>query len=120
MDALLNPVNRKKGDTKWGLIVHTSAMFSFVTIFTGMTLDIQSVSYIDGREFTGDALLPPGPLGYQVGIYSKAIGIVPSVALLLNQWLSDGLLVCSTMIAVVHAPNVRPSSSFIVATLSMP
>ena len=67
VDALLGPVNRKKGDTKRGLIAHTSAVSSFVMISTGMSLDIQSVFYIGGREFTGDTVLPPGPLGYQVG-----------------------------------------------------
>jgi hypothetical protein len=94
MNALLNPSNRKNG-INWGLVVHTSTMFSIATIFTGMTLDIQSISFVDSREFTGDTLLPPGPLGYQVLIYSEAIGIVPSVAFLLNQFLADGLLVCS-------------------------
>ena len=120
MDALLNPANRAKGGTKWGLIVHTSAMFSLVTIFTGMTLDIQSISYIDSREFSGDTLLPPGPLGYQVRIYSKAIGIVPSVAFLLNQWLADGLLVSTALISTDQVSDAGSSSSFIAATLSMP
>lgn len=120
MVALLNPVDRKKGDTKWGFVVHTSAMFSLATIFTGMTLNTQSVSYIDGRRFAGDASLPPGPLGYQGEIYSNAIGFVPCVAFLLNQWLSDGLLVGSTIISAVQVSNVGSSPSFIVATLFMP
>lgn len=94
MDALLNPSNRKNG-IKWGLVVHTATMFSLTTIFTGMTLDIQSISFIDNREFVSAIGLPPGPLGYQVLIYSKAIGIVPSVVFLLNQFLADGLLVRS-------------------------
>lgn len=95
MDALLNPLNRTKEGIKWGLTMHTTTMFSFATIFTGMTLHIQSISCINSREFTGDTVLPPGPLGYQVLIYSKAIGIVPSVFFAFNQWLADGLLVSS-------------------------
>lgn len=66
-----------------------------------MTLHIQSISFIDSREFTGNIELPPGPLGYQILIYSKAIGIVPSVFFLVNQWLADGLLVRSALVSVV-------------------
>jgi hypothetical protein len=86
----------KKGGTKWGLVAHAVAMFTFVTIYTGMTLNIQSISFIDNRNFPGaDGVLPPGPVGYQFLIYSKAISIVPNVAFLLNNWLADGLLVSS-------------------------
>ena len=120
MDALLNPFNRTKGGINWGLVVHTITMFSFVTVFTGMTLDIQSVSFIDSREFTGDAELPPGPLGSQILIYSKALGIVPSVMIILNQWLADGLLVCSVFSLVARVSNADRSSSCIVATSFMP
>jgi len=48
-------------------------------------------------------LLPPGPLGYQGWIYSKEIGFVPCVAFLLNQWLSDGLLLYRCYI--IYATN---------------
>ena len=95
MGALLDPSNRTKGGVRWGLVLHTTTMFSLATVFTGMTLHIQSISFIDSREFTGDTLLPPGPLGYQVLLDSEPIGIVPSAVLVLNQWLADGLLVCS-------------------------
>ena len=94
MSAFFNPANRPKGGIKWPLIVHTALMFSFVTIYTGTSLDLQSVSYIDNREFPGvDGLVPPGPLGYQLFIYSSAISIVPNLMVLLNNWLADGLLV---------------------------
>lgn len=93
MCALLNHPNRGNGDTKWGLVIHTTAVFSFATIFTAITLHIQCNSYIDNREFPGvDGLLPPGPLGYQFLTYSKAINVVRTVTFILNNWLADGLL----------------------------
>ena len=94
MDALFDPVNRAKGGTKWPLVAHTAAMFSFVTVYIATSLDLQSISYIDNREFPGiDGLVPPGPLGYQLSIYYKAINLVPNLMVLLNNWLADGLLV---------------------------
>lgn len=93
MGALLNPMNFTTKGVRWGLLAHTVAMFSFVTIFTAINLDIQSISYIDNRDFPGDSfMLPPGPLGYQFLIYSKAISVVPNIMFYLNTCLSDGLL----------------------------
>jgi hypothetical protein len=94
MGALLNPVYPTREGVRWGLVAHTAAMFSFVTIFTAINLDIQSISYIDNREFPGDSsMFPPGPLGYQIFIYSKAISVVPTIMFHLNTCLADGLLV---------------------------
>ena len=94
MSAFLNPTHGRREGIKWGPVTYTCAMFSFVTIFTAMNLDIQSISFIDNREFPGiPDVLPPGPLGYQFLIYSKAISIVPNLMFLLNNWLADGLLV---------------------------
>jgi hypothetical protein len=94
MGAFFNPANRLKGGIIWPLVAHTALMFSFVTIYTATSLDLQSISFIDNREFPGvDGLVPLGPLGYQLCIYSTAIGIVPNLMVLLNKWLTDGLLV---------------------------
>ena len=69
-------------------------MFSVVTVFTAMNLDLQSISYIDNREFPGvDQVFPPGPLGYQWFIYSKPLTVVTNLMFLLNNWLADGFLV---------------------------
>lgn len=96
MSAFFNPSNRPKGGIKWPLVAHTLVMFSFVTVYVATSLDLQSISYIDNREFPGvDGLIPPGPLGYQLFIYSKAINVVPNLMVLLNNWLADGLLVSS-------------------------
>ena len=120
MEALLNPPDRENRGMKWGLVAHTTAMFSFVTIYTAMTLNIQSISYIDNREFPGvGEVLPPGPLGYQFSIYSKAISIVPNVSFLLNNWLADGLLVSFASMSTAQASDVVIHSS-IVATLFIP
>ena len=98
MAALLNPVNRTKGGFRWGLVVHTVAMFSFVTVYTATNLDIQSISYIDNRNFPGiKGVLPAGPLAYQLLILPEAVSVVSDVMFLLNSWLADGLLVSSAL-----------------------
>ena len=99
MSALLNPVNRMKGGIKWGLAIHTAAMFSFVTIYTAINLNIQSISFINNREFPGtstDGAIPPGPIGYQWFIRYKAITIALGPFFVMNNWLADGLLVSLT------------------------
>ena len=94
MGALFDPVNRARGGIKWGLVAHTIAMFLFVTVYTGMSFNIQSISFIDNRNFPGAADgTPPGPVGYRSFIHSKAIGIAPTPMLLINNWLADGLWV---------------------------
>jgi len=95
MVALFNPVNRNREGIKWGLVAYTVAMFSFATVLTGMALNIESISYIDNREFPGDDGLSPGPLGYRSSIWSGALTVTPSLMFLLNNWLADGFLVCS-------------------------
>jgi hypothetical protein len=117
MNALLNPVNRAGGRIKWLLVTHTTAMFLFVTVFTGMYLNLQSISFIDNREFPGNATLPlpPGPLGYQHLIYNEPVSLVSRFMFMLNNWLADGLLVSSTFKSVNLKPIIGPSSSSIVA-----
>ena len=43
MSALLDPVNRTKGEINWKFMAHTAAMFSFATIYIAMNLNIQSI-----------------------------------------------------------------------------
>lgn len=93
--TLFNPANRTRAGIKWGLVAYTTAMFTFVTIYTAMILDFLSIFYIDNRNFHGLDGAPAGPLGYQSHLYSKAIGIIPDVMFYLNIWLADGLLVSS-------------------------
>lgn len=96
MVALFNPVHRRSKDVKWGLVFHTVAMFSVVTVLNATQLNIESISYIDNRKLPGVlGLLPPGPLGYQWFIHSHALGIIPNFMFFLNNWLADGLLVSS-------------------------
>lgn len=92
MRVLLNPIHRTTG-IKWVLVVHTIAMFSFVTINTGMGLNLSSTAYINHREFSGIAGGDTGPIGYKSFVSSNAIRIVPNTMFELNQWLADGLLV---------------------------
>lgn len=96
-------------------------MFSFVTIYTAVTLYIQSISYVDNREFTGvDGVLPPKPIGYQAFIYSKAITVIATIVFLMNNSLADGLLVGPVLDSVAQVSNVGRSSSSIVATSFIP
>ena len=116
MHALFDPVNRTRGGIKWGLVAHTVAMFSFATIYAAMSFNIQSISFIDNRNFPGVAReAPPGPFGYQLFISSTAIAIAPTPMILINDWLAVGLLV-SVSSSAAHVPNVDRSSSSIVAT----
>jgi hypothetical protein len=92
--ALLAPADRRGGVVKWGLLIHTGAMFTFQTILIATLLDLQSVAYIDNRAFPGADGAPwAGPVAYQLYIYSKAISVAPVITFLLNNWLADGLLV---------------------------
>lgn len=100
MAALLNPINRTRGGIKWGLVIHTVVMFSFVTVYTATTLDFQSISYIDNRKFPGADGTSAGPLGYQLYSLFEPIGFVQMVMFALNGWLADGLLVCCTLDSV--------------------
>ena len=94
LGVLFSPANHTQGCAKWGLAIHTTVMFSLTTISTAMSFNLQSISYIDNLEFSSvDGFLPPGPVGYQLLIYSKAIDVVPNVSFMLNNWLADGLLV---------------------------
>jgi hypothetical protein len=94
MGALFNSAHRRRGGIKWGLVSYTVVMFAFVTVFTAMNDHAQSISYIDNREFPGvEGVFPPGPLGYQLSIYSNVLSIIPNLMFLLNNWLADGLLV---------------------------
>lgn len=96
MTAMFHPVHRRGQDIKWGLAFYTTVMFSSVTALTGIRLYIQSVSYIDNREFPGiGSRVPPGPLGYRSLICTGVLGIIPNVMFNLNNWLASGLLVSS-------------------------
>ena len=92
--ALFNPINRKGAGVKWGLVSYTMTMFSIATVLTGMALNLESISHIDNREFPGvKGEFSPGPIGYQLSIWSGVLVIPPRLMFLLNNWLSDGLLV---------------------------
>lgn len=100
MNALLDPINRRTGSNKLGLIVHTAAMFVIVTINHATNLHPQSASFIDNRDF------PPGPIVYLLSTSTTGISVVSNVAFSLNQWLADGLLVSSIPNPVIQGSNV--------------
>ena len=119
MNALLDPVNRARGGIKWGLVAHTAATFTFVTIYIALNLNIQSLAFIDNREFPGTEVIPPGPAGYQWSILSKPVGIAPTPMLVLNNWLIDGLL-ASVSRLTLRVSSVDHFSSSTVVTLFTP
>ena len=89
MAGLLSSDHRRREGIKWRFILYTMAMFSFVTVYTAMNLQIQSNTFIDHRE------LPGTPLNYQYHARYEALGFIPNVMFNLNNWLADGLLVSS-------------------------
>ena len=107
MVALLSPVNHMRRGVNWGLVVHTATMFLLVTIYVTMTLYVLFSSFTDGRDFTGvDGVVPPGLIGYQLLDHPKAIDIVPTVMLILTNWLADGLLVSRILSSLLQVFEV--------------
>ena len=96
MTALFDPIHHKGKGIKWGLVSYTAVVFLLATVQTALNLDVQSISYINNREFPGiNGQIAPGPLGYQTIIYAEALSVVPYAMLALSNWLADGLLVSS-------------------------
>ena len=93
--ALFDPVHRRGEPIKWGLVCYTVVMFLLVTIGTAMQLDVQSISYIDNRDFPGlGSAIPPGPVGYELWfIQPNAIVVIQNFLFVLSNWLADGFLV---------------------------
>ena len=105
--ALLNPAHRRGGPVKWGLVFYTTVMFSFLTIQTAVALHVQSISYVDNREFPGIAgVVSRGPLGYVGFANQEALNIVSTTMFFVNGWLADGLLVSSLFDTAFTRPGV--------------
>ena len=107
MVALFNPVYRRGEGVRWGLVSCTVLMFSVVTVYTAMYLNIQSISLIDNRDFPGiEDVLPSGPLGYRWFIHSEAPFVIQTVMFLLGNWLADCLMVSSSFDVAPTCPDV--------------
>ena len=119
MRALLNPLDRTWRSIRWGLVIHTAAMFSFATIYIGTGLDMQPICYIDNREYRGNRPPTPGPVGCQILLYPTGIAIVPNTLFLVNSWLADGLLVSPVSVLVAKLSDLGRAFSSIVALLYM-
>ena len=120
MVALLSSGDRAKRDVRWGLVAYTMALFSFLTIALGIDLYLDRTLFIDNREFPGNDISPPGPLGYSDSITYDVINLVYFILYPLTQWLNDGFLVCSTSNTVVLVLHLYWSSSCIVAASFTP
>ena len=96
MAALFNPVYRRGERVKWGLVSYTVAIFSSLAIHNAVVFNVQSICFVDNRNFSGgDGELPPGPLGYQLSTDSGALNMIAYITFFFNGWLADGLLVSS-------------------------
>ena len=100
MAALFNPAFRRGEGIKWGLVTYTVIMFSLVTVYTAMKDHILSICYIDNRDFPDG-----GPWGYHESNSYSALFIIARAAFNLNNWMADGLLVSSLIIAVTTHPG---------------
>ena len=93
MDVLLGPANTIGRGIRWAPVVHTVALFSFMTVPIWIDPDYLPIEYVNNREFPGNDEFPPGPFGYSISLGTKAINVVFDIMFPLNQWLADGLLV---------------------------
>ena len=91
MTPLLDPVHRRGEGIKWGLVSYTVTTFSFATVYA-TNLNIQSISLINNREFSGGPLFGPTPYT-TIMITPTVLGLTPNIMFALNNWLADGLLV---------------------------
>ena len=107
MAALFNPAYRRGEPVRWGLVSYTVTMLLLVTIRTTMQLIVQSISYIDNREFPGtENGSLPGPYGYQLLVVPNVINVTQSIVFALSNWLADGLLVSSSFGDALTHPGV--------------
>jgi len=72
-------------------------MLGLATTFTALNVRLQQLAYIDNREFPGvPNLLPPGPIGWALSMYSKSWVIVANACFIIANWMADGLLVSTS------------------------
>ena len=110
MEALIEPVDNIRRRVKWGLAIHTTALFLFLTIHTTMDLRLLSIGYIDNRNFPGT-----GPLGHDDSAnFSTAFVVIYTVMFPLSQWLVDGFLVSR-----LHFNSLMCLTRFILPVISL-
>ena len=96
MAALFNPIYRRGERVKWGLISYTVAIFSSLTAHNVAVFKIESICFIDNRNFPGgDDGIPLGPLGYQLSTASGALNLIAYITFFFSGSLANGLLVSS-------------------------
>ena len=120
MGALLNPVNRMRGGVRWGLAVHTIAMFSTATMKFAMEINLGFIDFTKNQEFFTNEGFIGEPTKYLSTFFSHKIDLPLALAFPLNQWLSDGLLVSPVPIFITTYRFIRPLLSCIVAWFFIP
>lgn len=120
MSSLLH---RKREDINWGIVAHAAAMFTLTTISFAMQAYIQYISFICNRNFPPFIDGVPGPYGYMLSIFVNPIYFTSYLTLILNNWLSNGLLLyrCWAVYAKSHKAVALPCllliGSFVSGTL---
>ena len=86
-------------------MVHTVVVFLLLTMGFAIDRDTFSLSYINGREFTGAI---PGPTGFAAyaSPLRHAIGYFAYLIIPFNQWLTDGLLVSTASNSAAQVSDV--------------
>ena len=95
-------------------------MFLTITVYNGDNLGLQSLSYVDNREYPGDNDGFPGPYNYEYIILNKPISFIPAIMFISNYWLADGLLVSPVPNLYAQLANMGCSSSSIVVVSFTP
>lgn len=109
MDVFFGSAKKRSG-SDWAILAYVGALFTFGTVYTATNLNLQSVSYVNNRNFPGNDDFPPGPLGYQWSIHASGLSIVPNLMFMLSSWLADGLLIyrCFFIYSMNYAIIVLP------------
>jgi hypothetical protein len=75
----------------YGMLAFVGLIFSLGTIANGLALYVNQLTYIDDRNYPG------GPAAFAIEQNSITVNIVATAFYFINQWLQDGLLVCSLL-----------------------
>ena len=104
MAGLFDPVHRRGERVKWGIVSYTAVMFFLTTVLIAVNFDINSVSFIDNRQFPG------GPGEYLETVLPMSLNPVADTMAIFNSWLADGLLVSSLFGYALARPGVQTHS----------
>lgn len=95
LGATFSSTNRARVGTNWDLLSYCIAMFSFVTMYIAMDLNLHPFFTLTPENSLETTKHPRAAFGYQWPIHSSELFIVPDFVFMLDNWLVDGPLVSS-------------------------